>query len=376
MYASMRLRRLRRAFGWTAGAVLLLAMLALPMDAAARPGSEVRPRSLHLVTSSFATRGYLVSIETSGHHRVVLTARKHEQTATYTVRGKVSRHRIRADFGRFGRVNLHFRGKPRPFPVKAKPGGRPGDDRRRCRGRKAEREVGQFRGAVEFDGQRLYTRLAVGGLKGELRRSYRQVCWFRRSNPEARAHVSSSVPVVRRAAIPRTGFTLAVLSAQARVGHSLTQFSAINLESPFGIPVPRSQLFSLVAASRRERVGRVRVHRSTFEVVETGKVRISPRGVRPARARVALGPPFSGSALFRGATPSSPSSWEGDLAVRLPGTGALALTEPRFHARLCRVSVFRPRSACFRQAEARVLAAQGSGSHSHPFALARLSSLR
>lgn len=374
MYASTRLRRLRRASIWTAGATLLV-LLALPAGAAARPGTEVHPRSLHLVTSAFATRGYVVSIETFGHHRVILTAEKNGQLATYTVRGKVSRHLIRADFGRFGRVNLHFRGKKRPFQVDPKDG-KARDKRRRCRGRRAEREVGHFHGGVEFDGQRLYTRLAVGGLKGELRRSYRQVCWFRRISPEARAHVSSSVPVVRRAAIPNVGFTVAVLSAQARVGRSLTHFSAINLESPFGIPIPRSERLSIVTAYRQERVGRIRVFRSTFLSTDSGQVRISRRGISPAKARVGLDSPFSGTAFFRDGTSKSRASWQGDLAVRLPGTGALPLTGPGFHASLCRVSAFRLQSPCFRQVEARMLAAQGSGSHSHPFALARLSSLR
>jgi len=374
MHASTRLRRLKRASKLTAGTAIVTA-LALPGGAAARPGTEVHPRSLHLVTSSFATRGYVVDIETFGHHRVVLTAEKNGQLATYTVRGNVNRHRIRADFGRFGRVNLNFHGKQQPFPVdpKAK---KPRDKQRRCRGRKAEREVGEFRGAVEFDGQRLYTRLAVGGLEGELRRSYRQVCWFRHAGREARAHVSSSAPVVPRAAIPEIGFTIAVLSAQGRTDGSLTHFSAINLESPLGIPIPRSERLSIVTAYRQERVGRIRVLRSTFFSADSREVRISRRGVNPAKARVALGSPFSGTALFRDGTSKSGASWEGDLVVRLPGTGALPLTGPGFHASLCRVSAFRPHSPCFRQAEARLRAAQGNGSHSHPLALARLSSLR
>lgn len=374
MHASTRLRRLRRASARTTGATLLVA-LALPLGAAARPGTEVHPRSLHLVTSSFATRGYVVNIETFGHHRVVLAAEKNGQLATYTVRGQVNRHRIRADFGRFGRVNLHFHGKKQPFPVKSKPK-KSQDKQRRCRGRKAEREVGQFRGGVEFDGQRLYTRLAVGGLEGELRRSYRQVCWFRHVGPEARAHVSSSDPVVPRAAIPGIGFTIAVLSAQGRADGSVTHFSAINLESPLGIPIPRSERLSIVTAYRQERVGRIRVFRSTFLSANSGEVRISRRGVNPAKARVALDSPFSGTAFFKDGTSKSRASWQGDLVVRLPGTGALPLTGPGFHASLCRVSAFRPHSPCFRQAEARLLAAQGSGSHSHPLALARLSSLR
>jgi len=377
MYVPIHGRRGTRTYGWIAGTAVAAALV-LPSGAAARPGDEVRHRSLHLSTSSFATRGYTVDIETVGHHRVLLTAEKNGQIAQYTVRGKVNRHRIRADFGRFGRVNLRFFGKPVPFETKPSKGkDKKSEKRRRCRGRKPEREVGEFRGAVEFDGQRLFTRLAVGGLEGELRRSYRQVCWLRHPAPEPRAQVSSNIPVVvHRAGIPSFGFTIAVLSARGRVGHALTHFSAINLESPLGIPLPPGERFSIVTAYRQERVGRIRVFRSTFLSAGPGQVQISRRGVKPAKAKVALGSPFSGTALFKDGTRRSPASWQGDLVVRLPGTGALPLTGPHFHASLCRASAFRPQSACFRQAEARVLAAQGSGSHSHPFALARLSSLR
>lgn len=361
----MRLRRVRRASGTVA---IAAALLCLPAAAAARPGDEIRHRSLHLTMSAQATRGYTVSVETLGHHRVILTTQKGNQTASYMVRGKVSRHHVRADFGRFGRLSLRFRGRPRPFQALPDAALRSAAKPRRCRGRKPEREVGRFRGTIEFDGQRRFTRLAVGALTGEVRRSYRQVCRI--------------APIRKRAAIAHSSaagspstFTLALLSARARVGRTLTRFSAINLEPPAGIRLPGDSIFSIVLASIKERVGRVRVIRSTFLVAEPGEVKISRRGVRPAKARVALDAPFSGTALFRSADEASPSSWRGDLSVRLSGTGSLPLTGPRFQASLCRVSAFQPRSSCFRRAEAN-LAAQGSGSHSQPLALARLSSLR
>lgn len=347
----MRLRRGRRAISGTV--VVAVALLCLPAPAAARPGDEIRPRSLHLTMSTKATKGYDVSVETLGHHRVILTAERGGQVASYMVRGKVSRHRIRADFGRFGRVRLRFHGRPHPFPTTG------GDDRRqsttirRCRGRKPQREVGRFHGAIEFDGQRGFTRLAVGGVKGELRRSYRQVCRIVPRRKQAAVARSSA------AGGPST-FTIALLSARARVGRTLTRFSAINLEPPAGIRLPGDSLFSIVVASVKEKVGRVRVFRSTFFAAGPGQVRISRRGVRPARAKVALGPPFEGSARFRGGTDASPASWTGSLGVRLPGTGLLPLTGPHFRASLCRVSAFQPRSSCYRRAEASIVARAGA----------------
>lgn len=360
----MRPRRVRRATGGTVLAAV--ALLCLPGAAAARGGEEIRPRSLHLTMSAEATRGYTVSVETLGHHRVILTAQKGGQVASYMVRGKVSRHRVKADFGRFGRLSLRFRGRPHPFLALPGVGTKP-PKTRRCRGRSPEREVGRFHGTIEFDGQRGFTRLAVGGLGGELRRSYHQVCRIVPRRPAA--------AVARSSAAGGTTFVLALLSARARVGHTLTRFSAINLEPPAGIRLPGESLFSIVLASIKEKVGRVHVIRSTYVVADPGEVKISRRGVRPAKAKVALGSPFGGTALFRGPSGGEPSSWTGPLNVRLPGTGRLPLTGPPFRASLCRVSAFQPRSSCFRRAEAN-LAAQGSGSHSQPLALAKLSSVR
>jgi hypothetical protein len=363
----VRPRRVRRATSATVMAAV--ALLCLPGAAAARPGDEVRPRSLNLSMWAQAPRGYDVSVETFGHHRVILTAQKGNQIASYMVRGKVSRHRIEADFGRFGQLSLRFRGEPRPFrTAPRKDTGRPARQRR-CSGRDPEREVGRFRGTIEFDGQRRFTRLAVGELGGEVRRSYRQTC---RVIPRRRAAAIAG----SSAAAGGATFNMTLLSARARVGRALVRFSAMNLEPPPGIRLPEDSLFSLVLASMKERVGRVRIIRSTFLTADPGQVQISRRGVLPAKAKVALGSPFSGTALFRGASDTSPANWTGGLGVRLLGTGRLPLTGPRFRATLCRVSVFQTRSPCVRRAEAS-LAAQSSGPRPLPLAaLVRLSSSR
>ena len=135
MHASTRLRRLRRASKLTAGTAVVAA-LALPGGAAARPGTEVHQRSLHLETSSFATRGYVVNVETFGHHRVVLSAEKNGQLATYTVRGNVNRHRIRADSRSRRRDSSERTAAPRGW----RPGGATEESSRRAR---SEPQLGQ-----------------------------------------------------------------------------------------------------------------------------------------------------------------------------------------------------------------------------------------
>jgi hypothetical protein len=199
MSASARLRRIRRATASTAGVTAVVLALAMPAGAAARPGDEVRPRSLHLTMSAAGTRGYEVTVDTLGHHRVTLTVAKNGQLASYMTRGKVSRHRVKADFGRFGKVALRFHGKRRAFPARPQRRSKPRAKRTVCRGRSPQREVGRFRGTIEFDGQNGYTRLAVGRLRGEVRRSYRQVCRLVPAKPKhgdrrARPAVASSVP--------------------------------------------------------------------------------------------------------------------------------------------------------------------------------------
>jgi hypothetical protein len=359
MSATSRLQRVRRATGCTIGIVATASLLALPANAAARPGDEVRPRSLHLTMSAAGTRGYDVTVDTLGHHRVTLTVSKNGQLASYTTKGKVSRHQVKADFGRFGAVSLRFRGKRHPFPPASGQRSKRRTTRALCRGRDPQREVGRFRGAIEFEGQRGYTKLAVGKLRGEVRRSYRQVC---RLVPvdKNRKHRDRRPAVASAAATDPFGFNLTLLSARSRVGRTLTRFSSISLEPPRGIPVPPKDLFSIITASLQERVGRVRVFRSAMQFAAPKRVRISRRGIDPATARLALDSPFSGSARYRAAGDGSPVTWTGDLGVRLLGSGLLPLTGPHFHVVLCRVSAFNPRQSCFRRADARAARASNT----------------
>jgi hypothetical protein len=352
-----RLRRIWRATGCAIAVAAAISLLALPASALGRPGDEVRPRSLHLTMSAAGTRGYGITVDTLGHHRVTLTVARNNQLASYTTKGKVSRHQVKADFGRFGRVSLRFHGKRRPFPSAPHKRAKQRTKRTVCRGRDPQREVGRFHGAIEFDGQNGYTRLAVGKLHGEVRRAYRQVC--RRIPVPRHKHRHDREAVASSASADPFGFNLTLLSARSRVGGSLTRFTAISLEPPRGIPVPREDLFSVITASLQERVGRVRIYRSAMQLAAPGKVRISRRGVSPATARVALDSPFSGRAHYK-SSKGSPASWTGTLGVRLLGSGLLPLTGPHFHVVLCRVSAFNPRQSCFRRAESRAARASNT----------------
>jgi hypothetical protein len=359
MERSGRLQPIRRATGCTIAAAAAIALLFLPPSAEARPGDEVRPRSLHLTMSAAGTRGYGITVDTLGHHRVTLTVTKNNQVASYETRGKVSRHQVKADFGRFGNVHLRFHGKRSPFPAPSDKRTRKQGKRRLCHGRRPQREVGRYHGTVEFDGQNGYTRLAVGKVHGEVRRTYRQVCRLvpvskHKHGQGNRAAVASSAPT------DPFGFNLTLLSARSRAEGVLTRFTAITLEAPRGLPIARRDLFSVITASRQERVGRVRVYRSVIQMAAPGRVRVSRRGADPQTARLALTSPFNGRAHYREGSNGSPASWTGTLGVRLLGTSLLPLTGPSFHAVLCRVSAFNPRQSCFRRAEARAARASNN----------------
>jgi hypothetical protein len=304
------------------------------------------------------TRGYEVTVDTLGHHRVTLTVSKNGQLASYMTHGAISRHQVKADFGPFGKIALRFRGQRRPFATPRRKGSGMRSKRRVCRGRRPQRELGRFRGTIEFDGQHGYTRLAVGKLRGEVRRSYRQVCRLVPVRKPRRHHARAAI--ASSASADPFGFNLTLLSARSRVGRALTRFTAISLEPPPGIPVPAKDLFSVITASLQERVGRVRVFRSAMQFAAPKRVRISRRGVEPATARLALDSPFSGGAHYKGADGGAPASWTGDLNVRLLGSGPLPLTGPQFHVVLCRVSAFNPRKSCFRRAEARAARASNT----------------
>src|SRR3954447_12656177 len=94
-----RLRHIRRATGCAIAVAASVSLFAAPAGAVVRPGDEVRPRRLHLTMSAAGTRDYGITVDTLGHHRVTLTVSKNGQLASYTTRGEVSRHQVKADFG-------------------------------------------------------------------------------------------------------------------------------------------------------------------------------------------------------------------------------------------------------------------------------------
>jgi hypothetical protein len=339
----------RRALG-----VLLACSLvpAAPAAAHLEPHYVVRSKGLHLGATLPASNGYEATISTSGHRQVVLSFSQGSYSISYTALGHVSRKRISADFGQLGHVSLRFRDK------RSSRGSRDAFLLHDCRGRRAVKERGLFLGSVRFQGERRFTAVRAHRLKGQVIRSYRRVC---KAPPWYSAFASRS-----------SSYEGKILDATATADGVKRTFTAIESSVDIGDDEPFR--LALVGATRDEKVEGVAIHKSTFALAEN-VLPLSRAGKIPVTAKVSPWWPFVGSATYR-AEPGQPATWTGSLGVRFPGSGQVSLAGPEFETRVCRAQSPRRFLRCADAiAEARLLL-YGSGSHSQPLALARLSSLR
>jgi hypothetical protein len=345
--------------------LLVCVLVALPAEtASARPGYVVKPKSLHLNLALPATDGYSAFIRTSGHRQVILSVAKGDFTAAYVALGRVTRKGIRADFGPLGHVSLRFRGKAKYHP-KLAPGLKlPPSLRDRCKGRRTVGEKGVFLGSVRFHGERGYMLVHTHRRNGTVVRSYRRVC-----RSPARAGASAAGP--REEGV--------FFGAQARRSGRVRFLTGV--EMSFAVAREESAV-TFVVSGERKKVGRVAAFKLFIDINQADSVEISPRGKKPLTAEVKLPKPFVGKASYV-REGKAPPSWSGTLGIHLPGSRRVRLTGPEFDAELCRA--FRPLDfdRCSRSVFSpepftldTLLRLQGSGSHSQPLALARLSSLR
>ncbi len=340
-------------------ACCLAALAALPAGANAKPGYYVSKPSLFSVLDVRGSHGYRITVLGLGKE-VSILAYKGGVSASYTVPGKITDERIKARFGNRGRVSLRLQPTE---PLEE-------EDEAGCRGKAPTTQRGVFRGTIRFRGEEGFTEARATRARGFVFHTYRQVCKRRGSEP--------SWPKLSE--IPASS-----LSAVSNRGPRTPWFSAFKEEPA----KPRNFFSSLeeanYTAASTEWRGRMAVYRSASVTAPPETFTVTPPGTRPAAATVDPPPPFRGSATYeRG--PGGTALWSGDLRVELPGLGEVPLTDSSYRAKLCRslacacpvgycafvisTSSQRQRAARLRQL------AYGSGSHSQPLALARLSSLR
>lgn len=156
---------------WGRLAVLACAatcVLAIPAGAAAKPGYVVEPERFSLSARLPKSNGYSVHLGSVGHRWIELAVHRRGQLAIYMAKGRVNRHGIDVDFGRFGRVRADFTGRQ----MKSEPLF-PG-----CDGRPAIKARGRLEGSFRFRGEGGFVNVSTMRAKASYERSFRLVCYF------------------------------------------------------------------------------------------------------------------------------------------------------------------------------------------------------
>jgi hypothetical protein len=346
-------------------AVAAIALLATPAAASAKRGYFVQPRGVSVGMTMRGSHGYKVTVRTIGNRFVLLSATKGSVSAEYAVVGRINRHGIWANFGDLGRIAVRFHGSKAPRkrnPLSIF----------KCKGKRTIREVGAFRGTIEFRGELGFTSISARHVRGAVRREFRRVCHLAlRPRPEPRADL------LRLRERPGS-LELTTVAAALRSAGRAVLLEGIHGEIP-GKRGRRGISLTLVLANLQERHDKVFVSRSAFIVGDDGSIIASQPGERPETATVQLPRPFGGSASYSKEAGAA-ASWTGTLSAWLPGAGPVPLTGPDFVAALCRGGDEKKLKRCLADVQRELgpggvplARPQGNGSHSQPFADARLS---
>src|SRR5215203_1336809 len=323
-----------KARGWTALFFCAWALLVLPTGAAAKPGyfvtEPLRFASIHLEGS----HGYHLRIDAFDTN-VNVGAEKGDAQVGYTAyRGFLRGDRIWARLPGVGWVNLRFEEHRRYRR----------DPAYNCMGPGELIRLGVFRGRFKLQGELGYTHVDIRAVEGKISSEQSQVC--RRSHA-ARASAAPGEELIEAVA-PR--------------GSGVLSFKA----NEWALTAGAHPVFFSADLWRQR--GQLRIRNIIGGFTE------DPRAVRittpPLSASVTPPRPFIGTATFQGDSNGKPT-WLGDLEAELPGIGLVALAGPHFEARVCEGRNCQGDSL----PESPFFSGYGSGSHSQPLALARLSSL-
>lgn len=222
----------------------------------------------------------------------------------YVARGTVTRRRIAASFGKFGKVDMRFR-----------PSGRvvQSDARKRCRGTDHfTSRLGVFVGGFRFSGEKNYVSFRSHRAKGRIRTPQRLRCssFFFRANASSRARPVPQHP----------SFTPTFLEAGNRHGVSSTELLTFR--------VGRTTLFLVATEEGLGSMARIRY------ALATGPSK-KVLALNDALTKASIEPPlpFHGKGTYR-AAPDGTTSWTGSLSVSLPGAPRLPLAGDEFKATL------------------------------------------
>jgi hypothetical protein len=307
-----------KAWGAVTALVCAVAM-AVPTPAVAKPGYGVSMPYRSFSATLPKSNGYKVYLRTF-RNSVEVSFYRREQLAVYLVKGKVTRNEITADFGRFGRIHVHFTDRVRE-KERLPPG---------CKGRQPIKTRGRLEGKMDFHGERNFATISSERTQTSYEENFKEVCYY---GPDRNNGHNELIE-----ALEATGRT---------TGNRWVALRAVNWE---GIGRPA------ITASTWERVGKVIAFKmsSTFE--ESSLLEFSPPEGRPQKVSVRPTAPFRGSASLT-VRPDGPAEWSGDLRVPFPGLGVVMLTGEEFHAYACRYRLSEQGRPCREGNSARVATA-------------------
>jgi hypothetical protein len=300
---------------------ILAASLALPAGATAKPGGGEREAEAHLA----GTHGYRITISATSEEILVIARNGTAGVSYVSFAGSLTRDRIRVRLPGVGRIFLRFHERSRSHSR------RPSN----CRGSGRLTRKGVFVGMVKIRGERDFTSAQSRHVRGEIVEEPRNRC-HRLGATASRGGLDSIRAMTKR--------------GSGNLFFQVHSFPSTGLRS-------ESSFVALLMRVRGEMV--VMNAQVVFAEDATSLEIAAP----PRSATVEPPAPFTGSATFQQES-AHQFSWLGDLAVELPGIGKVALAGPKFETELCRDR------RCEGDSD------YGSGSHSQPLALARLSSLR
>jgi hypothetical protein len=249
----------------------------------------------------------VLNMSTSGQ-RVTLTVSRGAQSVSYEVPGTVSEDRVKANFGRAGKIDLRF--KPSGPPRSIEPP-------LFCKGKDLSMSAGAFVGTIGFTGFDRFVHFHASRVKGQVSRT-----------PPLHCHIPGGPrkhPPVEESGEPESK-TIALSAFRPCGGPVFVALADTELVSPIvGF-----------AAISREHVGRVQVSRF---VLMFPRRRPSLFSFDPGLGTATVAPPapFHGTAAFQRGTDGAPSSWSGPLSIAFLD-GRQALTGDGFEAELEAVS--------------------------------------
>lgn len=330
---------------------LLGVLLFSPAAASAKRIFDIKHRSVSARMWAPASHGYWIEIENVGRNRLRLSATRGDilsllfegapaVAAEYTVPGRVTRDRIKANFGRLGLVSVRFHRVGRPHFA-----GTTGS--LRCKGHGPVREHGRFEGTIRFRGEQGFTRLRQKAAPGTVVRRFKRTCHFHSGGHRETAQAAANKL--------RHKLRATVLGAEERRAGRTTLLESFSLEAPDRHGKEGGSL-TFVAAKLTDHRGRIAIEKNAEVIGDQGTLLASSPGVVPATTTMVLASPFYGTGLYRD---ESPPSWTGSLSVHLPGA-TVPLTGPRFTAVLCRETSLAQAERCLSKVTKAATSAQRS----------------